>query len=249
MTRTAREFSNSGIYHVMFRGLNKQKIFLESYDRSKLLEILAELKDKFGFEIYAYCLMSNHVHLIVKEKNLKDISDIMRRLIGKYAQWFNIKYDRSGVLMENRYKSRVVEVDEYFVHVIRYVHQNPVKAGIVENIADYPWSSYGDYLSDKQGLTDTEFLFDMMPNAEFVPFHNVEEEIDFELNDNTKPTDDEMVEVLTKLGVEKPEDTLYLSPERLESLLNELRKTFSDRHIARVTGISRYKLGQIRRRR
>lgn len=247
MGRYARQFSGSGIYHVMFRGLNKQKIFLESWDYEKLLEILTNLKEELEFEVYAYCLMSNHAHFIIKEKNLRDISEIMHRMLTKYARWFNIKYDRTGTLMENRYKSRVVEVDEYFVHVIRYVHQNPVKAGIVENIADYPWSSYGDYVSKKQGLTDTAFLFDMMSESEFIPFHAIEEEMDLELNDRVKPTDDDLREELKRLGITEMEQLKYISPMQLEFILAKLREKFSDRHINRVTEIGEYKLRQIKR--
>lgn len=247
MGRYAREFSNSGVYHIMFRGSNKQKIFLESWDYEKMIEILMKLKEDLGFEIYAYCLMSNHAHFVIKEKNLRDVSEIMHRLLTKYARWFNIKYERTGTLMENRYKSRVVEVDEYFVHVIRYVHQNPVKGGLVENIGDYPWSSYNDYVSEKEGLTDTAFLFEMMPKKEFVPFHAVEEEMNFELSDSIKLTDDDLIEELKKLGVTDVELLKYMQPLEFERVIRTLKEKFSGRHIIRVTGLSSYSVKAIKR--
>ena len=246
MSRIARKYSESGIYHVMFRGINKQKIFLESWDYKKMVEILAMLKEEIDFQLYAYCLMSNHAHFIIKENSPGEISKIMHRLLTKYSRWFNIKYERTGTLMENRYKSKVVDVDEYFVHVIRYVHQNPVKGGLVENIADYPWSSYGDYVSEKESLTDKAFLFEMMPKHEFIPFHAIEEEMDFELSDSVKPTDDDLVQALSKMGITDVKQLEYMHPEQFADVVNQLREKFSDRHIARVTGVSRYRFQQIK---
>ena len=159
IVRLARQISESGLYHIVFRGVNKQSIFEEESDYVKMEDILYELKSEMKFEIYVYCFMSNHVHILLKEENMGDISLIMKRLLTKYARWYNIKYKRSGALIANRYKSQPVEVDEYFLNVVRYIHQNPIKAGMVEQIGDYRWSSYNEYASNVQGLSDKEFEF------------------------------------------------------------------------------------------
>ena len=148
MARLARQISESGLYHIVFRGVNKQSIFEEEADYIRLKVILSELKAEMKFEIYVYCFMSNHVHILLKEQNMGDISLFMKRLLTRYARWYNIKYKRSGALIANRYKSQPVDVDEYFLSVVRYIHQNPIKAGMVEHIGDYRWSSYNEYGTD-----------------------------------------------------------------------------------------------------
>ena len=98
MSRLARTISESGVYHVLFRGVNQQNIFEEDADFNKLTETIATVKQDLGFEIYAYCFMSNHVHIVLKEKSYGDISLIMKRILTKYARWYNIKYGRSNHL-------------------------------------------------------------------------------------------------------------------------------------------------------
>ena len=115
MSRLARQYSETGLYHIVFRGQNKQHIFEEDKDYEKMLEIILDLKQEMEFEIYAYCLMSNHVHLVLKEKEMGQISMIMKRLLSKYVRWYNVKYKRTGALIANRYKSKPVDTDQYFL--------------------------------------------------------------------------------------------------------------------------------------
>ena len=105
MSRLARTISESGVYHILFRGVNQQNIFEEASDFEKLKETIATVKQDLHFEIYAYCFKNNHVHIVLKVKSLGDISLIMKRILTKYARWYNIKYGRSGALIANRYKS------------------------------------------------------------------------------------------------------------------------------------------------
>lgn len=145
VSRPARNISQSGVYHILFRGVNQQNIFEEAVDFAKLKEIIEIVKQDLKFEIYAYCFMNNHVHIVLREKNIGETSLIMKRILTKYARWYNIKYGRSGALIANRYKSVPVEIDEYFLQLVRYVHQNPIKAGIVEKIENYSYSSYSGH--------------------------------------------------------------------------------------------------------
>ena len=167
MSRLARAFSQSGVYHILFRGVNQQNIFEEDADFEKLKQTIAIVKKDLDFEIYAYCFMSNHVHIVMKEKNIGDISLIMKRILTKYARWYNIKYGRSGALIANRYKSVPIEIDEYFLQLIRYVHQNPIKAGITDKLENYRYSSFVEYINEKD-ITDTDFLLQMISKKEFV---------------------------------------------------------------------------------
>jgi REP element-mobilizing transposase RayT len=140
MSRQKRLESNTQIYHILIRGINRQRIFEQADDYLKFLDFLLDVKKQSGFVLYAYCLMDNHVHLLLKE-NAEPLAQIFRRLGTRYAQWFNRKYDRVGSLFQNRYCSEPVEKDEYFLAVLIYIYQNPVKAGICKSPMEYKWSS------------------------------------------------------------------------------------------------------------
>ena len=129
MPRTARKKSKSGIYHIIMRGINRQTIFEDEEDCAQFLEALQRYKEKSNYQVYAYCLMGNHVHLLVKI-GIELLEQVMRRLCGSYVYWYNNKYQRVGNLFQDRFKSEPVEDDQYFQIVQRYIHQNPVKAGL-----------------------------------------------------------------------------------------------------------------------
>ena len=239
MSRLARNISQSGLYHILFRGVNQQNIFEEASDFEKLKETIAIVKQDLHFEIYAYCFMSNHVHIVLKEKTLGDISLIMKRILTKYARWYNIKYGRSGALIANRYKSVPVEIDEYFLQLIRYVHQNPIKAGIAEKVEDYPYSSFIEYINESD-LTNTDFLLQMISLKEFVDYHEEIEIMKFRVTDSKRKTDEDVLMFLKRhYNIENPQNISKFSKIDRNKILAELKKEFSVRHLQRITGISR----------
>ena len=120
MPRTARKKSNSGIYHIMLRGINRQIIFEDDEDRVKFIATLKHYKQKCGFNVFAYCLMDNHVHLIIKVNN-ESLESIMKRIGVSYVYWYNWKYKRSGHLFQDRYKSEVIEDDSYLLVLSRFL--------------------------------------------------------------------------------------------------------------------------------
>lgn len=144
MPRTARQISKTHIYHVMLRGNEKKNIFLDAEDKNKFIDTIYCMKEDDGFCLYAYCIMNNHVHLVIKEQEVP-ISRIMKRIGTSYAKYFNKKYNRVGHVFQDRYKSEEIEDDRYLLSVIRYVHNNPVKAGICK-VQEYKWSSYQYYI-------------------------------------------------------------------------------------------------------
>ena len=131
MARQARQQSQSGIYHLILRGINKQVIFEDHEDRGKFLWCLRYYKESGQYQVYGYCLMSNHIHLLIKEGQ-EPIATTMKRIGVSYVSWFNRKYERCGHLFQDRFRSRPVESDEYFLTVLRYIHQNPVQSGETE---------------------------------------------------------------------------------------------------------------------
>ena len=140
MPRAARKRSESGIYHIVMRGINRQVIFFEREDFLRFIETLQKYKNICEYQLFSYCLMDNHVHLLIKEGK-EPLETIMRRICGSYVFWYNRKYDRIGYLFQDRFKSEAIKDDTYFLTVLRYIFQNPVKAGIVKNVIDYPWTN------------------------------------------------------------------------------------------------------------
>jgi REP element-mobilizing transposase RayT len=128
------------IYHVVARGNNRRPIFLDDVDREVYLAWLARCRTRYGFLLYAYCLMDNHVHLVI-ERGAIPLSRIMLALHSFYGQRFNRRHDRVGHLFQGRYKAYLVERDRYLLALLRYVHANPVKASLVTRAERYRWSS------------------------------------------------------------------------------------------------------------
>jgi putative transposase len=145
MPRQMRKLSESKIYHVMIRGNEKKDIFLDDEDRARFLFTIREKNKEKKWHIYAYCLMSNHVHLLINE-GTDAISVIMQRINISYAYYFNKKYKRVGHLLQDRYRSENIEDDSYLLAAARYIHNNPVKGGMVERALQYRWSSLKYYL-------------------------------------------------------------------------------------------------------
>lgn len=130
MPRKARIESKSGIYHIMLRGINRQQIFEDDEDFEKFLWVLKDVKQLSRFKLYGYCLMGNHIHLLLKPEN-EPLELIFRRIGSKYVYWYNLKYQRTGHLFQDRFKSEPVENISGFFVVLRYIHQNPVKAKVL----------------------------------------------------------------------------------------------------------------------
>ncbi|MGD9569546.1 MAG: transposase [Sedimentibacter sp.] len=237
MARVARRLSFTGIYHVIFRGVNRYAIFEEYKDYEKLLQIIADLKEDIEFDIYAYCLMNNHVHLLIRELELGQISLIMKRMLIRYAGWFNKKYDRSGILISNRFKSEPVEDEQYLLTAIRYIHQNPVNAGIT-TIDDYKWSSFREYL-EQDSLIKTDFVFSIIDKDSFIKYHyeNNEEYIDFDEIENNNCIES-IRKIIKEMGLD-PDKIGCLPKKERNIIIIDLRKNFSIRQIERATGISR----------
>lgn len=175
MPRYARKKSQTQIYHVILRGNNREKIFGEE-DKSKIIFILEDKKKYGEYFHYAYCIMDNHIHLIIKEGN-DTIASIVKRIAASYSYYFNKKYKRIGHVFQERYKSENIEDESYLLTVIRYVHQNPIKAGI-GTIEGYKWSSYREYMGADRKLTETEEILGIFSAShdqarkEFVRFNH-----------------------------------------------------------------------------
>ncbi len=146
MSRPPRVEVAGGIYHVIARGNERRDVFRDDEDRRLYLGRLAECRDRYEFGVLAYCLMPNHIHLAI-ERGPVPLSKVILALHGFYSQKFNLRHERVGHLFQGRYKAFLVEQDRYLEGLIRYIHNNPVKAGLVEHAQAYPWSSDRFYRS------------------------------------------------------------------------------------------------------
>lgn len=153
MPRLSRQVSPTGVYHVMLRGINRDRIFADDQDCRKFVKILHQLtnpKDKDGnpmppfCNIHAYCLMSNHVHLLIAE-GAEPLGATMKRLGISYVGYYNKRHNRLGPLFHDRFRSEPVGDAGYFVTLLRYIHLNPVEAQMVDSPDQYQWSSWHEY--------------------------------------------------------------------------------------------------------
>ncbi len=229
----------------MLRGINRQIIFTDDEDRYKFIDIVAHYKQKCGFNIFAYCLMDNHVHLIVKE-NIEPLAKIMKRIGVSYVYWYNYKYNRSGHLFQDRYKSQAIEDDSYLLTVIRYIHQNPFKANIAAVMGEYPWCSYAEYMGHS-GITDISFVLEIFaPSLEqarnsFVEYMQANEENDFALKRKVRLTDEEAKQIVQQvLGNVAVTKLQTMKIEQRNGYLRQLKEngSISIRQIARITGFT-----------
>lgn len=245
MPRGARRKSSMGIYHAILRGINKQRIFEDNKDYKKFLYKLEDCKKKSGYEIYAYCLMNNHVHLLVKEGH-EDLGTTFRRIGASYVYWYNWKYNRRGHLFQDRYRSEAVEGTRYFLTVLRYIHQNPLKAGIVKKIADYPWSSLQEYIGE-QKICSTSFALSLFSGdkekalEQFKEFNfSQNEDQCMEYDDNGRLNDLEAAEIIKMIsGARSPLEIQNFVKEKRDGIIKMCRyEGLSIRQIERLTGIS-----------
>lgn len=256
MPRQPRQTSGTDIYHVMLRGINRQDIFEDQEDYVRFLTYMQQMLEPYDdlgnrqpslCTFYAYCLMSNHVHLLIKTHH-EDIGATIKHLAITYALYFNRKYSRTGHLFQDRFKSEPVNDMAYFATLLRYIHQNPLKAGIVQQVSDYPWSSWQEYtgetpaalslcatnavlkrisLDDLRGLVDTPLSDDVTI-------------IDIDENPRITIGDQEVHQyLLDNYQISKPlEVQTFDKEQRNQILLSLLDLGAGLRQLSRLTGVT-----------
>lgn len=257
MPRESRQSSGTGIYHVMMRGINHQNIFENIEDYYQFVITLDRIRKRYDDEgnpcgtnciYYAYCLMSNHFHLLIREREER-VGESIKRLAGSYVYYYNRKYGRDGHLFKERFKSEPVNDMPYFTTLLRYIHQNPVKAGLVGNVKDYAYSSWGEY----EGTVDPVFrICDTQAVLNRIPFGDLKAWVDdllsddihcldFEGTSRLRPSDDKVWSLIKdKTGVTNSGAFQQLPNERQRAILKELKRMgASHRQLERLTGVGR----------
>jgi len=142
MTRVSRTFIDNACYHLTARGNQKQPVFHRKSDYLKYIELIVRAKRKHGLYLYAYCLMPNHVHILLEANDSRKISKFMQWLSRGYTAYYNCKYDKVGHLWQGRFYSNPILKGQYLINISTYIENNPVRAGLVDDPANYEWSSY-----------------------------------------------------------------------------------------------------------
>lgn len=256
MPRYARKMSSTDIYHIMLRGNERKNIFQNRDDKARLIDTILEKRNKIKFNIFAYCIMDNHMHLLIKQGE-EPISETMRRIGTSYAVYYNLKHDRVGHVFQNRYKSESIESDAHLLDAIRYIHNNPVKANMVNHVAEYDWSSYLIYINEDRytgielfdGINnDIEFILGMFSNKkdraveffkDFTSQETQEEYIDIERIDRSKNIISMANEILKNYNIGI--DEIKQNKEIRNIVIKHLKEKHkvSGRAIARALGINR----------
>lgn len=238
MARKARVKNSGAVYHVIQRGNNQEYIFQQPRDKNYLLKQLRELKLGMGFKVYAYVIMDNHYHLMLQTLGA-ELNEVMHRLNSKYGSYYNALYERSGHVFQGRYKSAIILHERYFFTVLRYIHQNPVRAGITGLVSEYHWSSDRIYRQNiTNGLVDIAYIMDrfspkrVQANARYSEF--MEEVPDEEYNKELRAMfvsskdDEEVYKSLIGGRTDEADEAISGKGYERKSLDNILRETVRD---------------------
>ena len=241
MSRYARKTSETGIYHVMLRGINRQNIFEDDEDCEKMLQILSDVQAVSECRIFAYCFMQNHCHILLKVET-EGLGNVFKRIGARYVYWYNLKYKRVGHLFQDRFKSEVIESDNHFLAALRYIHQNPVKAGVCKNVSDYAWSSYQEYVENRTFI-DTAFAFELIDMSNFVEFHQTESSekfLDYEIK-TFQVSDTEAKKIIAEISsCNSITEFQMIVPDDQKAFVRKFKDAgMSIRQINRMTGVSK----------
>jgi len=271
MAREARKVAETGVYHTIIRGVNKQQIFECSNDYQRFIEILQRVcgvdnspkpgtpipyDEPAGFVeipvrqcyIYAWCLMSNHVHLLLKTVDNVEIGEAMKSITSSYALYYNKKYERVGHLFQERFLSQPVDNWDYFVTLLRYIHQNPIKGFVIEKLSEYRWCSWTEYIGKEDfGITSKKTVLNRLTIEELarlideeIPENETDKVIDYEFKKTrTLTRDEEAWKVIKELtGASNLAEFQQIERPKQKYYLFELtERGIGPRTLSRLTGV------------
>ncbi|WP_350454999.1 transposase [Slackia heliotrinireducens] len=245
MARTARKESQSGFYHVTARGNGRQIIFECDHDRRKMVDLIEDAKSACSITVIAWCLMDNHIHLLTRA-DLNQLSEAMHRIGSQYAGYFNSRTGHVGHVFQSRFNSSPIEEESHLLEAVRYIHNNPAKAGVCP-VDEYFWSSYREYAGGHEGLADTSIVLGMLggPDA-FARFSKEEGAIALPYEHRTL-TEEETIGVAHDAleGVLASEVKSLPKPERNACLAKLKLAGLTVRQIERLTGIGKSTIARV----
>ncbi len=249
MPRIARKYLENGFFHVMIQGIKKEEIFYKKEYKEKYIELMKIFLQKQDVKIIAYCIMNNHAHLILYAEEMQELTKFMERLNTTYAMHYNKHENRVGYVYRDRFKSKELYNQDYLTKCIKYVHMNPVKAGIVSKEEHYPYSSYNDYIH-KTGFITEELIKEIFNSK----YHYLKEFLQIEYNEDLfqdleeEKIDKEQLEQQILFFIEKEEiakEELQEDKRLIRKLYHSLKIKPTKAELARQIGISRSKITKI----
>lgn len=243
MPRKPRELSEPNLYHVMARGVGRQAIFENDDDYQMFYRMLAGLVGRTLGELYSWCLMENHVHLLF-HMELDNISYLMRSLETGYALRFNAIHGHVGHLFQNRYASVPIKDERQLLSVVKYIHRNPVVGGLASDCGSYRWSSFHEYMG-KLGISQTDWMKEHFAGkddfAEYCNSSAEDENAGVEFEPRTKIGDATARQILiANIGADAGEKIRAMKKPQRDQELSKLKRTgLSTRQIERLTGLGR----------
>lgn len=258
MARQARNKSTAGVYHVMLRGNERKPVFLDDEDKQTFINILLQKKEGAASLLYSYCVMDNHVHMVIQEAGQR-LDTFMKRIGITYAAYFNKKYNRVGHVFQDRFRSEPIDDDAYLLCAIRYIHKNPFGSGGSLS-TDYIWSSFPSYMNCKDSpplLPEMEDILGRFSSdrqcalQSFYEFHLGEEELPDLFLDMPDETGENAEDILNGFlqsrswssGDLQKQDNRQVLRQLVEMLMT--RSKISARQVSRLTGINREKVRKL----
>ena len=239
MPRTARERSAVGLYHVLLRGADGRIIFADDEDCTRFLASLSHAREGDAFLLYAYCLMGSHAHLLIREASVP-IDQAFKRVGASYARYYNAKYNQTGRLFQDRFQSEALNDNPHFLDAMRFICQNPVKAGLSKTMFSYPWLGCSG-VTESGGLLYSPDVMKEEKRRELVTFLRAPCEFEhLEVKGPGRLPDDKAEEQLARIANLPPAEIASLDKAKRNAILRMAHDAgISIRQLARLTGLGK----------
>lgn len=247
MPRLARNLlEGKNLFHVMVQGINKEKIFYEEREKYEYIKLMNKYKEEYEVNVLAYCMMNNHVHMLVEVKSINKLTLYMHKLNTSYAIYYNKNKSRVGYVYRDRFKTQVIKDERHLYNCILYIHNNPVKAGICKQAKDYKFSSYDKFLYKD----NEQMLIQIFVNKEeYINVHTIKELKDMDFIEDDGEREIDIRNAINQYLLENKIHfvDLKLNKDLLEPITIKLKELYklSNRKIADYLDVSREKIRRI----
>lgn len=247
MPRLARNvLEGRQFIHVMVQGINKEKIFLTEREKLEYIKLLNKSKQEYDINIIAYCVMNNHVHILIGTQNVENLTKYMHKVNTSYGIYYNKNRKRVGYVYRDRFKTQVINNEKHLYNCIIYIHNNPVKANICKSANEYRFSSYKKFLCEE----NKELMLKIFNNTKiYTKANRIENLNDMNFLEDEEDNDANITNTINDYFIRNKTNHLEIKLENklLEQITIELKKTYnlSNIKIAKYLGVSRYKIDKI----
>ena len=247
MPRLARNMlKEKQFIHVMVQGINKEKIFFEEREKLEYLKLLNKYKEEYAIKIIAYCIMDNHVHILINTEQINNLTKYMQKVNTSYGIYYNKNRNRIGYVYRDRFKTQVINNEEHLHNCIIYIHNNPVKANICKSADEYRFSSYKKFLSEE----NKKLMIKIFENRnKYIKSNQIENLKDMDFIEDEIDNNTNIINTINDYFIRNKTNNLEIKIENklLETITLELKNIYnlSNIKIAKYLGVSKYKIDKI----